>query len=107
MDNQQLNLLSREQLQVFFSRVLGDGGIYHVLRTEKKKDGRIFYYLCINKYKGAAIISQILNKYPVNCYSYKRWSSETILQWSKVQEYLKNTGKVLSSREMGVLMKTL
>lgn len=28
MDNQQLNLLSREQSQVFLSGVLGDGGIY-------------------------------------------------------------------------------
>lgn len=72
----------------FFNRL----GIYPTLRTERKKDGRIFYYLSIGKFNGAIKISQILSKYPVNCYSYKRWSSETIQKWSKLQEELKSEG---------------
>lgn len=67
-------------------------GIYPTLRVERKKDGRVFYYLTIGKYDGAMKISQILSKYPVNCYSYKRWSSETIQKWSKLQEELKSEG---------------
>lgn len=77
------------------------------LGIEHKKDGRIFYYLRISKYTGASIITSILNKYLINCYSYKRWSSETIQKWSKVQEYLKSTDKVLTSRQLSSLMKTL
>lgn len=72
----------------FFNRL----GIYPTLRTERKKDGRIFYYLSIGKFDGAIKISQILSKYPVGCYSYKRWSSETIQKWSKLQEKLKSEG---------------
>ena len=73
----------------FFNRL----GVYPTLRTERKKDGRIFYYLSIGKFDGAIKISQILSKYPVDCYSYKRWSSETIQKWSKLQEELKSMGK--------------
>ena len=72
----------------FFNKL----GIYSTLRTERKKDGRIFYYLSIGKFDGAIKISQILSKYPVGCYSYKRWSSETIQKWSKLQEKLKSEG---------------
>lgn len=69
--------------------------IYPKLQVENKKDGRQFWYLRIGKYQGAAEISKILNEYPVNCYSYKRWSSETIQKWSKLQEELKRQGKTV------------
>lgn len=82
-------------------------GIHPVVRTENKKDGRLFYYLGINKYRGANIISEILSKYPVNCYSYKRWSPETIQKWSKMQEHLKSVDRQLSSQELGCLWRCL
>lgn len=33
---------------------------------------------------------QLQEKYPINCYNYKRWSSETIQKWSKTQGSLKS-----------------
>jgi hypothetical protein len=53
-------------------------------------------------------ISQILSKYPVKCYSYKRWSSETIQKWSKLQEELKSEGVEitnLNNFQLGKLCK--
>lgn len=82
-------------------------GIFPVIRTEVKKDGRKFYYLCIGKYNGANIISEILSRYPVESYSYKRWSSETIQKWSKMQEHLKSSDREYSKRELGNLWRTL
>lgn len=67
---------------------------------ERKKDGREFWYLRIGRYEGAYEISQILNKYHVNCYDYKIWSSETIQNWSKLQEWLKSTGKTNCTTRM-------
>lgn len=67
--------------------------IYPKLQVENKKDGRQFWYLRVCKYDGSSNISQILEKYPIDCYSYKRWSSETIQKWSKLQEQLKRQGK--------------
>lgn len=87
----------------FFERL----GIHPIIRTENKKDGRTFYYLGINKYSGANIISEILSKYPVDCYSYKRWSPETIQKWSKMQEHLKSVDRQLSTRELGCLWRCL
>lgn len=55
----------------FFNRF----NIYPKLTVERKRDGREFWYLRISKYEGA----------------YKRWSSETIQKWSKLQEELKST----------------
>ena len=66
-------------------------GIYPKLQIERKKDGRIFWYLRIGKFSGADKISTILEKYPIECYSYKRWSSEAIHIWSRFQEKLKST----------------
>lgn len=71
----------------FFSRL----GIYPNLQIERKKDGRTFWYLRIGKFSGADKVSAILEKYPLECYSYKRWSPETIQKWSKFQEELKST----------------
>lgn len=71
-------------------------GIYPKLQVENKKDGRQFWYLRIGKFDGAGELSKILEKYPFECFSYKRWSSETIQKWSKLQEELKSQGKSIS-----------
>ena len=65
------------------------------------------YYLGINKYEGAYIINQILRLYPVNCYSYKLWSSETILKWSKLQEKLKSTDRDIPTNQLRYIWRTL
>lgn len=65
--------------------------IFPKITQETKKDGRVFYYLRVSKYEGAYEINKILEKYPLTCYVYKRWSSETIQKWSKLQEKLKST----------------
>jgi LAGLIDADG DNA endonuclease family. len=78
------------------------------LRKETKKDGRIFYYLQVSKYKGAYIITKILEKYPFKCFKYKRWSSETIHLWSKFQEELKSiqvNNKNLTSKQLGAIYR--
>lgn len=81
---------SKEIQENIFIPFFNTKNIYPVLRRERKKDGRVFYYLSINKLKGAGEVSKILQKYPINCYSYKLWSSETIQKWSKLQEKLKS-----------------
>lgn len=60
------------------------------LRTENKKDGRQFYYLSVNKFSGAFEVSEILNKYHLNCFDYKVWSSSTSLLWRTLQEEWKS-----------------
>lgn len=90
----------------FFNRL----GIYPSLQVENKKDGRQFWYLRIGKFSGADKVSAILEKYPIACYSYKRWSSETIQKWSKFQEKLKSTDvdfKSLSTQGKTALFKRL
>lgn len=62
------------------------------LTIERKTDGREFYYLRICKFDGAFTVSQILSKFPVSSFGYKRISSETIQRWSKLQEQLKSAG---------------
>lgn len=65
------------------------------------------YYLGINKYEGANVISDILSMFPLECYSYKLWSSETIQKWSKLQEKLKSMDKGLTNRQLAYVWKTL
>lgn len=67
-------------------------GVKPTLRTERKKDGRIFYYLSFNKFDGAAIISDILSKLPIEELRYKLWSSETSQRWRTLQEQWKSEG---------------
>ena len=50
---------------------LNSFGICPKITTETKKDGRCFSYLYVSKYKGAFVINDILNKYPLDCYKYK------------------------------------
>lgn len=90
----------------FFNKL----GIYPSLQAERKKDGRTFWYLRIGKFSGADKVSTILEKYPLKCYSYKRWSSETIHKWSKFQEKLKSTDvdfNSLSTQAKTALFKKL
>lgn len=88
--NLNTHAFSREVQEKIFIPFFNKLGIFPKITTERKKDGRVFYYLSIGKFDGAIKVSKILEKYPVNCYSYKRWSSETIQKWSKLQEELKS-----------------
>jgi hypothetical protein len=80
-------------------------GIFPKITIERKKDGRFFHYLRISKFEGAYEINKILQKYPIDCYNYKLWSSETILKWSKLQAKLKSEGKLVSYRMFGILLE--
>jgi hypothetical protein len=77
--------------------------IFPKLTIERKKDGREFWYLRVSKYEGAFEITKILDKYPLECYAYKRWSSETIQRWSKLQEELKSTD--IDRRTLAAMLK--
>lgn len=88
--NLNTHTFSKEVQEEIFIPSFNKLGIFPKITIERKKDGRIFYYLRIGKFDGAIKVSKILEKYPVNCYSYKRWSSETIQKWSKLQEELKS-----------------
>lgn len=76
--------------------------------VERKKDGKEYWYLRIGRYDGAYEVSKILNKYPVSCFNYKIWSSETIQNWSKLQEQLKSVDdKNLSTRKLSAMLKKI
>lgn len=96
--------INRDLFVPFFAKF----GITAKPTIERKKDGREFWYLRIGKYDGAYEISSILNKYFVSCYSYKIWSSETIQNWSKLQEQLKSMGNpTLSTRKLSNMLKKI
>ena len=100
----------REIQEQYFIPFFNKKGIFPKLQREKKKDGRTFWYLRIGKFSGADIVTTLLSKYPIPCYSYKRWSSETIQKWSKFQEELKSTGidfNSLNSQAKAALFKKL
>tara|TARA_R100001086_G_scaffold214519_1_gene130561 strand:- start:429 stop:1145 length:717 start_codon:yes stop_codon:yes gene_type:complete len=67
--------------------------------TETKQDGRVFFYLRIGRHDGSFIISELLRKYYIDCFSYKLWCSETSQEWRKLQVQLKSEDKVLSNRK--------
>lgn len=89
--NLNTHAFSKDIQEKYFIPFFNKLGIYPSLQIERKRDGRVFWYLRIGKFSGADKISAILEKYPLECYSYKRWSSETIQKWSKFQEELKST----------------
>lgn len=64
--------------------------IFPSIAKEVKKDGRMFYYLRINKYSGSVDIAKILQRHKVTGLNYKCWSSETIQKWSTLQEEWKS-----------------
>ena len=74
---------------------------------ERKKDGREFWYLRIKKYDGAFEIAKILQKYPISSYNYKIICSETIRQWSKLQEELKSLNIDINSLSKKMLSNKL
>ena len=74
-------------------------GLLPDVYIDRKKDGREFYYLYFGKHYGAYDIAQLLEKYPIDCYSYKRWSSETIQKWSKLLAQLKSENKAITPRK--------
>ena len=102
---------SREVLEdIFVPGLKSKFDITAKTTAERKKDGREFWYLRISKYEGSNIISDALSKYPVNCYNYKVWSSETIQKWSRLQEESKSAGIDLSSldnRTLSLMLKKI
>ena len=108
--NLNTHAFSKEIQEKYFIPFFNNIGVYPKLQLEKKKDGRIFWYLRIGKFLGSDKISSILEKYPLSCYSYKRWSSETIQKWSKFQEELKSVDvdfNSLNSQAKTALFKRL
>lgn len=95
--------INRELFVPFFNTY----NIYPKVTKEVKKDGRIFYYLRVSKYEGSYEISKILEKYPVECFKYKSFSSETILSWSKLQVELKSRGIDCNYIRFGKLLNEL
>lgn len=81
-------------------------GLNPKIRIDNRRSKK-YYYLGFNKYEGAFEINKLLQTLPVECYSYKLWSSEAIQKWSKLQEQLKSTDKVLTNRQLAHLWKTL
>lgn len=67
-------------------------GMKPLILKDRKKDGREFSYLYFAKHRGTYEIMKILEKYPIDCFKYKLWSSETIQKWSKLQAELKSKG---------------
>ena len=94
LNTQKYSKEDNEYMAKYFKR---KWNIIAIPTIEHKKDGRQFWYLRIRKFEGAFLISEILNKYYLKCYSYKIISSETIQKWSKLQEELKSTGKIISN----------
>lgn len=99
---------TKEEQELYFIPFFNKMNIFPKITKEVKKDGRVFYYLRISKYEGAYEISKILSKYKIDCYKYKLWSSETILNWSKLQVQLKRQGITHTSNKLkGVLLNKL
>lgn len=90
---------SREIQEQIFIPFFNKLNIFPKIRIDNSHNHPL-YFLGINKYEGAYIINQILRQYPINCYSYKLWSSETIQIWSKLQEQLKSADIPLTNRQL-------
>lgn len=105
--NLNTHAFSKEIQEKYFIPFFNKHNIYPKLTKEVKKDGRVFYYLRISKFEGSFEITSILNKYKIDCYSYKLWSSETIQKWSKLQVELKRQGIVASNKRTSSLLKIL
>lgn len=80
--------IHRDLLVPFFNKLGMKPDVY----KDRKKDGREFCYLYFAKHFGAFEIMKILEKYPIDCFKYKLWSSETIQNWSKLKAELKSRG---------------
>lgn len=95
--------IHRDLLVPFFNNLGMKPDVY----KDRKKDGREFCYLYFAKHYGTYEIMKILEKYPIDCFKYKLWSSETIQNWSKLKAELKNRGiENISSRKFtNILLK--
>ena len=71
---------------------------------DKKKDGRVFSYLYFGRHYGAFEVMQTLQKTPIDCFSYKLWSPETIQEWSKLKAQLKSEGREISPRKFANIL---
>lgn len=89
----------KELQQSVFIPYFNTLGMKPKLLADKKKNGKEFYYLYFGKHFGAFEIMKILSKYPLKCFEYKLWSSETIQKWSKLQTELKNKGIEVTPRK--------
>lgn len=58
-------------------------GIFGHLLKEIKKDGKIFYYITVNKYAGAYNVSKLLQDIPVSTLKYKIWPEELTTYWEE------------------------
>lgn len=96
---------SKEIQERLFIPFFNNLNIFPKITKESKKDGRVFYYLRISKFEGSYEINKILEKYPIDCYKYKLWSSEAIQKWSKLQVELKHRALKVSNKRMSNLLK--
>jgi hypothetical protein len=82
---------SREvQYDLFVPFLKNRFGIVATPTIERKADGRSFWYLRIKKYDGAFTASEILSKYPIHGFEYKRIEDKTIEKWNTLQKELKS-----------------
>ncbi len=59
--------IEEKVLLPFFNKL----GIYPNILTEAKKDGRVFSYLYISKWRGAVLLSRMMRELNLGCYDYK------------------------------------
>lgn len=96
---------SKEIQETLFIPFLRKFGVEAKVLVERKKDGKIFYYLYISKHSGAFIITSLLRKYYVSCFEYKMWSENDFQNWLKAKTFLEENNKVITPRLMGDTMK--
>ena len=97
---------SKEEHETIIIPYFQNLGINAVLRKDTSHKKPLFY-IGINKYEGANIINDLLHKIPLNCYSYKLWSPETIQKWSNLQEKVKSIDKNLTNRQLAHIWRFL
>lgn len=90
---------SEEIQQDLFIPFFNKLGMKPKILKDRKRDGREFSYLYFGKHFGTYEIMQILYKYPIDCFKYKLWSSETIQKWSKLKAELKSKGIEVTPRK--------
>lgn len=84
--------------------LLNKFNIFPKIMTERKKDGRVFKYLYVGKYKGVYDITRILRKYPVNSYNYKLIPEDEYLRWKMLND--KFGGYKINTIALGKVIKT-
>lgn len=94
---------TREDQENILIPLLNKFNIFPKIFTETKKDGRVFNYLYVSKYKGAIEISKVLSKYPLNCYNYKVLPQSFTNNFNKLSEAFK--GFEISERTLSFLLK--